>query len=101
MASRLELQTMLEGLLGSRNVYYNPPPSVRMNYPAIVYTHKSIDNVSANDAVYKQNVAYVLTVIDKNPDSEVVVRVLKLPYCKFDRHFVKDNLNHNVFTLYY
>lgn len=101
MASRLSLQTMLEELLGSRNVYYQPPASVRMNYPAIVYSRKAIDNLHANNGVYGQFNAYDVTVIDPNPDSEFIAKVSKLPTCKFDRHYEKDNLNHDVFTLYY
>ena len=72
-----------------------------MNYPAIVYARKTIDNSYANNSVYKQNYAYEITVIDKNPDSEIVNKVSKLPTCRFDRHFKSDNLNHDVFTLYY
>ena len=72
-----------------------------MNYPAIVYTRKTIDNSYANNSVYKQNYAYEITVIDKNPDSEIVNKISKLPTCRFDRHFKSDNLNHDVFTLYY
>ena len=101
MASRLKLQTMLEELLGSRNVYYNPPPSVEMNYPAIVYSRKAIDNVYADNSVYGQYNAYELTLIDEDPDSEFVGEISRLPACKFDRHFISDNLNHDVFTLYY
>lgn len=101
MASRPNLQTMLEELLGSRNVYFNPPESVKMRYPAIVYARKGIDNVHANDSVYKQSTSYEVTVIDSNPDSEIVEKVSKLPTCKFDRHFKSANLNHDVFTLYY
>lgn len=99
--SSSDLQSMLEELLGSRNVYYQPPASVKLKYPAIVYSRKSIDNLHANDAVYKQSVAYELTVIDYDPDSEIVDKVSKLPTCKFDRPYTSDNLNHNVFTLYY
>ena len=101
MATRVDLQNVLEELLGSRNVYYQPPESLKMNYPAIVYTRKTIDNSYANNSVYKQNYAYEITVIDKNPDSEIVNKVSKLPTCRFDRHFKSDNLNHDVFTLYY
>ena len=101
MATRINLQNVLEELLGSRNVYYQPPESLKMSYPAIVYSRKTIDNSYANDSVYKQNYAYELTVIDKNPDSEIVNKVSKLPTCRFDRHFKSDNLNHDVFTLYY
>ena len=101
MATRVDLQNVLEELLGSRNVYYQTPESLKMNYPAIVYARKTIDNSYANNSVYKQNYAYEITVIDKNPDSEIVNKVSKLPTCRFDRHFKSDNLNHDVFTLYY
>lgn len=101
MASRLFLQTMLEELLGSRNVYYNPPESVKMKYPAIVYVRSSIDNVHANDSVYKQSNAYDLTVIDEHPESEFVKKVSKLPSCRWNRHFKSDGLNHDVFTIYH
>ena len=101
MATRVDLQNVLEELLGSRNVYYQPPESLKINYPAIVYARKTIDNSYANNSVYKQNYAYEITVIDKNPDSEIVNKISKLPTCRFDRHFKSDNLNHDVFTLYY
>lgn len=101
MASRLNLQTELEAILGSRNVYYQPPESVKMKYPAIVYSRKNIDNIFADDTVYTQNHAYELTVIDPNPDSEIVMKVSKFPACTFDRHYTADNLNHDVFRLYY
>ena len=101
MATRVDLQNVLEELLESRNVYYQPPESLKMNYPAIVYARKTIDNSYANNSVYKQNYAYEITVIDKNPDSEIVNKISKLPTCRFDRHFKSDNLNHDVFTLYY
>ena len=85
MASRLNLQTELETILGSRNVYYQPPESVKMKYPAIVYSRKNIDNIFADDTVYTQNHSYELTVIDPNPDSEIVMKVSRLPACTFDR----------------
>lgn len=101
MASRLQLQTELEELLGSRNVYYQPPASVRMKYPAIVYSRNNIENRHANDNVYMQSHSYELIVIDEDPDSEIVEKVSKLPTCRFDRHYTADNLNHDVFTIYY
>lgn len=101
MASRLELQTVLEDVLGSRNVYYQPPESIRMKYPAIVYVRSKIKNVFADDRVYAQKRLYEVTVIDKDPDSEVVYKLSLLPGCVFDRHFESDNLNHDVFILYF
>lgn len=101
MGSRLELQTLFENLLGSRNVYYQPPASIFIKYPAIVYSRYDIENTFANNGVYLQATAYQVTVIDEDPDSEIVKKVSKLPMCNFDRHFVSDNLNHDVFTLYF
>lgn len=101
MASRLQLQTELEELLGSKNVYYQPPASVRMKYPAIVYSRENIENEHADDNVYMQKHFYRVIVIDEDPDSEIVSKVSKLPACRFGRHYAADNLNHDIFTLYY
>lgn len=101
MPSRLDLQTLLENLLGSRNVYYQPPESIKMSYPAIVYERDNIRNDFANNFVYKQSFSYQVTVIDYDPDSEIVKKVSALPMCSFSRHFTSDNLNHDVFRLYY
>lgn len=100
MASRLNLQTKLEEILGSRNVYYQPPASVKMKYPAIVYRRKNIETRFANNVVYMQSSSYEVVLIDKNPDSEFVDKILRLPYCSYDRHYTSDNLNHDVFTIY-
>ena len=101
MSNRTSLQAELEELLGSRNVYFQPPASVRMQYPAIVYSLDSIDMLHANDDMYKSLTAYSLTLIDKNPDTEFLALLLKLQYCRFIRFYTADNLNHWVFTLYH
>ena len=101
MKNRLELQKVLEEVLGSRNVYFQPPESIKMHYPAIVYSRSNLNNDYADDSVYMQSHIYTVTVIDKDPDSEIVGRVSRLPTCKFSRHFTSDNLNHDVFTLFY
>ena len=101
MASRLKLQTVLEELLGSRNVYFQPPESVKMKYDAIRYSRKTIENVHANNNVYSQHDCYELIAIYRDPDSDLPRQISKLPRCKFNRHYVADNLNHDVFTLYF
>lgn len=100
MGSRLKLHEELCVILGSREVYFQPPSSVQMKYPAILYSRKSIDNTSANNTVYKQDDSYELTVIDPDPDSELVRKISKLPMCRHDRHYKQDGLNHDTFTLY-
>lgn len=101
MASRLELHEMLCEILGSRNVYFQPPASVKMQYPAIVYSRSNIENIHADDAVYLQKWRYEIVVIDANPDSVYVEKMSKLPFCTFDRHYTADNLNHDAFNLYF
>lgn len=101
MASRLNLQTLLEEKLGSRNVYFQPPESVKLNYPCIIYERNTGRDFHADDFLYNYRKNYTLTVIDKNPDSEIPDKILYLPFCSFDRFYVTDNLNHWTYTIYY
>lgn len=101
MASRLDLHEILCGVLNSRSCYFQPPSSVRMKYPAIRYSIKDVEKRSADDIAYRKLPCYELILIDKNPDSEFIEKLLDLPYCSYDRHYESDNLNHDVFTLYF
>lgn len=98
---RLQLHEILCDILGARNVYFQPPESVRMNYPAIVYGLDSIENTYADDGVYLSARRYSVTVIDEDPDSLIVDKVALLSQCRFNRPYTKDNLNHYVFELYF
>lgn len=101
MRRRLELQTKLEELLGSRNVYYQPPESLKMEYPCIRYFRSKPDVKHANNIKYINKGCYEIIVIDKRPDNEVINKILELPYSSYDRHYASDNLNHDVIILYY
>ena len=101
MSSRTDLQSKLEELLGGRNVYYQPPGTVMMNYPAIVYSKTRISSKFANDAKYSKMNCYELIVIDRKPDNPVIDKLLDLPYSSYDRHYESDNLHHDVITLYH
>ena len=101
MHKRLELHEKLLSILGSKEVYFQPPTSVLIKYPAIIYSRNQIGNNFADNEVYKQSHYYDITVIDANPESKIVETISKLPTCRFNRHFKSDNLNHNVFTIYY
>lgn len=100
MANRLILHEELCTILGSRNVYFQPPEGIRMQYPAIRYERGDIRNICAENQVYGQNDVYTLTVIDRNPDSTIVRAISHLPRARFDRHYVSAGLNHDVFTIY-
>lgn len=101
MSNRTSLQATLERILGSRNVYYQPPESVKITYPAIVYSRDDVVSQHADDMKYIHTNRYEIIVIDKRPDNEAIDKILELPLSSFNRHYTADNLNHDVLTLYY
>lgn len=101
MASRLKLESKLEELLGSKNVYYQPPESVNMSYPAIRYSKSKPDVKRADNKIYTKTNCYEIIVISKRPDEPVINEIENLPNSRWERHYVSDNLNHDVLTLYY
>ena len=72
-----------------------------MKYPAIVYGLSNIDPFYADDSIYMMRRKFDVTLIDKNPNSEFITKLLGLPFCRFDRHFKADNLNHYTYELYF
>ena len=101
MASRLELQTTFEEMLGTRNVYYQTPSNVTMQYDAIRYSLSSINTRYANDKKYKNTNCYDVIVISRRPDPAVIHKILELPHSTLNRPYVADNLYHYPITLYY
>lgn len=101
MAGELKLQTKLEELLGSRNVYYQPPTNIMMQYDAIRYSLAGINSRFADDKRYKNMKQYELIVISRRSDPEVVDKILELPYASLGKPYVADNLYHYPITLYY
>lgn len=83
------------------NVYYQPPASVQMKYPAIRYRRNDIDIRYADNTSYSQEVGYEIIAIDQNPDSPMVVALSKLPQIRFVRNYQADGLNHDVFAIYW
>lgn len=101
MASRIDLHEELCDILGSRNVYFQPPESVKLKYPCIIYERDNMEIIHADDTSYHLFKRYNVTVIDKDPDSEIPDKVALLPHCRFDRHYKGDNLNHDSFSIYW
>lgn len=102
MGSRFELHDELCQVLGTKNVYFQPPATVRMKYPAIRYTGAGIDTRRANDKVYMSTRRYEGVVIDSNPDSAIPYSLLShFQMCELGSPYPSDNLNHFPFTIYY
>lgn len=84
-----------------RHVYFQPPENLKIAYPCIVYERSSGRTDFADNIPYRFGKLYSITVIDSNPDSPIPDEISKLPCCTFDRHYVADNLNHDVFEIYF
>lgn len=101
MDRRLLLHEELCSILGSRNVYFQPPESIKLEYPCIIYKRYNGSDRYADDIPYNFRFVYQVTLIERDPDSERVKKLALMPRCRYDRHFASDNLNHDVFVIYY
>lgn len=104
--SRLELDYALRDILGIRydsphQCYYQPPESTKLKYPCIIYERVGYSSRRADDLDYLTHKRYTVTLIYKDPDSELPDKVEAFPMCFHDRHFTRDNLHHDIFTIYW
>jgi hypothetical protein len=98
---RLDLQEILEEILGGPDVYFQPPTNVMMQYPCIVYKRDQANTLFAGNKPYRYTKRYQVTVIDRDPDSAIPDKIASLPSCTHDRFYTADNLNHDVFNLFF
>lgn len=102
MDRRLILHEKLESIPGVSKVYYQPPESVKLVYPCIVYELKNIDMTYADNMNYKAERGYDITIIHKDADSSIIDSLINtLHTVRFDRHYVSDNLYHDTFVMYF
>lgn len=102
MARRLQLHEKLCEILGTRNVYFQPPESVKLQYDCIIYSIFTRNDIRADDMQYRNFVRYELTVIYRDPDSDLPERLMReFTRISNDKHYTVDNLHHDIFTLYY
>ena len=99
--NRIDLQTLLEEILGSRNVYFQPPENTKLKYPCIIYKLSNLNSIKADNRDYLIHDKYEVTLIHRDPDNEIFRTIQALPKCSMDRSFVNDNLYHYAFTLFY
>ena len=99
---RLKLQTELEKLLGSRNVYFQPPESLKIQFPCYIYKYERPDSLRADDMHYRLYDRYQLTYVTKDPTDPLINEtMMNFQLCMQDTSFTKDNLNHYIFSIYY
>lgn len=101
MAQRLNLQAKLEELLGTRNVYFQPPANVQMSFPCIVYKWDTARTEFAGNKPYLFSKRYQITYIDKNPDADIPDKLARFESAVLVQRFTADNLHHSVIALYF
>lgn len=102
MADRLALHNKLTTILGSKNVYYQPPSNISLSYPCIVYNQNVGEALKASNKLYTYTKMYEITFIFRTSNDTIITDMLnEFTYCKADRTFITDNLYHYTFTLYY
>lgn len=99
MGQRLQLHQLLKTF--TENVYFQPPTNVQLKYPCIIYKRDFAHTEFADDIPYNHRIRYMIMVIDPNPDSEIPSKVASLPLCLFNRFYTADNLNHDVYNVYF
>lgn len=98
---RRHFNAILKDILGNDNVYFQPAEDGTIQYPCIVYQRDNASIQPADNQPYSATQRYQVTLIDQNPDSDVVDKLLNLPFSSFNRHFATSGLNHDVFVIYH
>lgn len=100
MADRLSLHAKLKQFIP--NVYFQPPATITMKYPCIVYNKTGKNRMFSNDGIYLSHQEYQVLLIEHDPDSTIADEIEEtLPSCVISRYYVVDNLNHTALNLYY
>lgn len=101
MGTRIDLHNVLVEILGSDNVYFQPPEGFRLSYPCIIYEYDLLESDYASNKSYVTRRKYFVTCIDKDPESRIPYDIIALQSCRHEKRFVSDNLYHDTFVLYY
>lgn len=95
-----DLQMKLEEILGSKNVYFQPPEHLTLSYPCIIYTLSELDKRFADNTGYRKTFGYTVIFISRSPINDIVVKLGEMPYSRFDRFYIFENLNHYAYRIY-
>lgn len=101
MRPRSELNDIFCSILGNNHVYFQPPESIKLQYPCIIYEFSRPKIVYGSNKKYQQHKCYSVTLIDKNPDSIYYDKLMELDYCECTNMSTVDNLNHYYFDIYF
>lgn len=101
-----ELQDILEtyGEGNRKDVYFQPPESIMMSYPAITYELSGVKDNKSNNSTFFMGKEYAVTYMTNDPDlgNKIIEIFLEhFRFCRFSRSFCSQNLNHYIFNIYH
>ena len=99
--NRVKLHHMLEDILGSKNVYYDPPESFKLKYPCIVYYLDGFNDLPADNQTYIRMRRYNMTYITTDSEDPIAEKLADIRYCTLSRPFAVSDLFHFAYVLYY
>ena len=105
MASQPEWQDILQGIIGLEpdrdNVFYQPPATVQLSYPCIIYALDDMHTLRADNVNYLITPTYEVTIVSRNANNPFIKKMLlDIPTARFHRRFTADSLYHDVLSIY-
>ena len=101
----MDRRIALHNLLKSSNpasCWFQPPDNTKLVYPAIVYKRKHGNINHADNRAYLCKPCYEIKVFDANPDSPFIQWMIEnVPGVRYVNHFTSNNLNVEVFEVYW
>ena len=100
MKTRTEMQTLLEGVLGSPNVYFQAPPNTGMEYPCIVYRFVAFNMEHADNKPYFVTGRWEIHHMYKSIKNDLKETfAFDIPFCSFDRRLITNGVYNDYYTI--
>lgn len=83
-----------------KRVFFNPDSNVKLIYPCVIYSENSYNHKRADNVRYFSGIEYRVTVIDRNPDTDIHVDILEaFQHARYSNNHRADNLIHHILTI--
>ena len=95
-SKRMNLHTVLTGLMDEKQVHYQPDENIKLNYPCMLYMFDKVIPTYANNSLYFQTYRFTITLISNDPTDSLFDTLNNL--FVYENQFIADDLTHSVFT---
>lgn len=102
ISERQEFHNKLKEIYPNISIYFQPPASIKMSYPCIIYNLDNINMTRADNKIYTAQYRYALTYVSNKPDDTDYQKLFDtFEYVNLERYYRADNLNHYLITILY